>query len=56
MNAHSYDPATCGPIIEGRTQPPVQPGYSDPPLKDPKRDHDGRVIADQDQPNAPGIR
>jgi hypothetical protein len=35
MNAASYDPATCGPIIEGPTTPPLKPGHADPPNFDP---------------------
>jgi hypothetical protein len=50
MNATSYDPATCGPIIEPATQPPPTRSVSDAPLKNPKLDEQGRRIADMSAP------
>jgi len=38
MSTVDYDPATCGPIIEGPTAPPLVQGRADPPNFDPKRD------------------
>jgi hypothetical protein len=49
MNFADYN-AAHGAIIEGPTQPEIAPGVSDPPLKDPKVDDEGRRIADQNSP------
>jgi hypothetical protein len=46
MNTASYDAATCGPIVEGPTLRPNSAGLASEPLKDPKVDDEGRVIAD----------
>jgi hypothetical protein len=40
------DEATSGRVIDGPTTPPIEPGASDPPLKDPKRNSDGTLIAE----------
>jgi hypothetical protein len=49
MNTADYDPARDGAIIDGPTQL-VVPGVSDPPLKNPFLDGEGRRIADLHSP------
>ena len=50
LNLADYDAAKHGPIVEGPTQPPIKPGVSEPALKNPFLDGDGRRIADQHSP------
>lgn len=50
MNLASHDEATCGPIIEGPSTLLMQPCVSNPPLKNPHVDDEGRRIADQSSP------
>lgn len=50
MNTASYDPATCGEILEGPTVRPNTPGHANSPNKDPRVDGDGKRIADRPSP------
>jgi hypothetical protein len=55
MNAADWiDKATSGPILEGPTTPTPSLSVPDEPLKDPRLDGEGRVIADQS--SASGVR
>ena len=48
--ASAYDPATCGPILEGPTQALPTLSVPDAPLKNPKVDDEGQRIADLPSP------
>jgi len=50
MNTVDFYPERDGEIVDGPTQPPLQPGVSDPPLKNPFLDGEGRRIADLHSP------
>jgi hypothetical protein len=50
MNSADYDAATCGPVIDGPTMPPVSMGEANPPNKNPFIDADGNRIADAGSP------
>lgn len=50
MNTADYLPERDGELVEGPTVPPNTPGVADPPLKDPRLDDHGRVIADLASP------